>query len=110
MTYGWPLFISTVLVLTAIDGYLNVVNRNAALKRKLHPWLVALNGIVMLGFIPLLGFPIQLYWVAIPAFIMIYYIGRAYVKFCVVCGRTVTMLDTLTDPITQCPYCGATID
>lgn len=110
MTYGWPVFLSTLLVLTAIDAYLLFVNRNAPLKRKLYPWLAALGGMEMLVFLAVLGLPLPLYGVVIPAIIVIYFLSRAYVKVCPVCGRTVTRLDTIEDPIRQCPYCGAHID
>ena len=90
-TGGWPptpIFFLVWAALAVAGFLLFQVNRNAAFKRKYFPWFAALAGAVFLGFMIVIGVPIEGLLFMAPFILLITYLNIRTTSFCDSCGRT----------------------
>lgn len=101
-------FIAFWIILSAGQWLFYQFSRNAALKRRLHPWLISLEGAVfLLFFILMLGNRSGM----LPVLAALFIIGSSIfnirtITFCDSCGRTV-FPRTPGAKAGHCPGCGA---
>ena len=64
------------------------LNKNASLKRGVLLWGQLLADALMVGFMAWIGFPVQVFFLAIPALVLITALNLWGTKFCPYCGKT----------------------
>lgn len=106
-TLGY-IFFGTWAVLGAANLYLLYGTKDVKRKRKLFPLSVTLAGGLMLVFIMLFGFPLQVILVAVPSIILISFLNLKFIKFCDSCGSTVK--GSFLNPSEHCHKCGAMLN
>jgi hypothetical protein len=105
----FSLFIGTWIVLGVVSAAFFFLNNNAELKRKVWvPYLIVVD-VLFIGFILLMGFPVEVLYILGPAIIIITILNMKMVKFCGSCGKTL-MSQNFISPPKYCSKCGAELD
>jgi hypothetical protein len=105
----FPVFIGVWAVLGIFSAGFFLLNNNATLKRKVWPPFVIGVGVLFLGFVALMGFPLEMLFIMAPAVVLITFLNLRSVKFCNACGKTLMSQNPLTPP-KYCSRCGASLD
>jgi hypothetical protein len=101
------IFLLTWLLLAGINIYVFAINRNAALKRTLLPWLTVLVGLLLLFFTVFAGFQVRIIFLFMVAYSVISYLNIRYrIRFCDACGKMLINYFAL-EPPDECSKCGA---
>ena len=101
-------FMAVWLCLALISFLFFHFNKNATLKRRIHPGYIIFVGVVFLGFLYLhigRNQP-RIFWFAIPAVTLISYLNIRRTRFCDSCGLT---LYPRFSKDRFCPQCGNTL-
>src|SRR5262245_57464634 len=85
----FPIFFGVWVVLGLSSAAFFFLNKNAALKRKVHPPFVIAVGVLFLGFVMLMGTPHDAFFLLIfvPAITLITFLNIRNTKFCSGCGK-----------------------
>lgn len=103
---GFPaFFVIWVLMGLGVSTFFSL-SRNAALKRRVWPYVSVATGLVFVGFAVTMGFPQQGLLLMVPFVALITLLNVRATKFCDACGKTVRD-QNLFSPMKFCPKCGA---
>jgi hypothetical protein len=107
----FPIFFGVWVVLGIFSSAFFFLNKNAVLKRKVHPPFVIGVGVLFLTFGWLMGIPDQPFFfcVMVPAVVVITFLNIRNTRFCNSCGRTVFTQNPFAPP-KFCSKCGAGLD
>lgn len=105
----FPIFFAVWMLLGLFSAAFFFLSKNAALKRQVWPPFVVLVGILFLGFVWAMGFPLQTMYVAVPAVALTTALNLRTMQFCDACGATVLSQNPFTKPA-YCSKCGAKLN
>lgn len=105
----FPIFFGVWIVLGLISAGFFFFNNNAALKRKVFPPFVIGVGVLFLAFVALMGFPAGMFFIIVPAIVLITFLNLRSTRFCNACGKTLINQNFLSAP-KFCSKCGAALD
>jgi hypothetical protein len=107
----FPIFFGVWVVLGISASAFFFFNRNAALKRKIHPPFTIFVGILFLGFCALMGFAREPFFfiVMLPMVALITFLNIRNIRFCDAFGRTIFTQNPFSRP-RFCAKCGADLD
>ncbi len=99
-----------IFAVIAIGGVIFFyLNRNVNLKRKVLVPGFVISSLIFLGFIYSMKLPNNVFWIAVPAVILISYLNIRVTKFCDSCGRTIIGQNPFSPP-NYCSKCGAPLN
>ncbi len=101
----FPMFFGTWVVLGIISFIIFFVSKDAQLKRKLWKTFVIGTGALFIGFVYLMGFGDEAFYIMVPAVILISFLNIRVTKFCDACGKTIINQNFLGKP-EFCSKCG----
>jgi hypothetical protein len=107
----FPIFLGVWIVLGVFSVAFFFFNQNAALKRKVHQPFVIGIGVLFVGFVVLMGFPLDtfFFFVMVPAVALITFLNLRNTKFCDSCGKTLISQNPFARP-KFCSKCGANLE
>ena len=104
----FPVFFGVWVVLGVAAAAFFSLSKDASLKRKVWPPLTVGTGVLFLGFVWLMGFPVEVMYIAVPAVALIAFTNLRATRFCDSCGKTLMSQNPFSKP-EFCSKCGATL-
>src|SRR5262245_7282586 len=107
----FPMFFGVWVALGLVFTAFFYLNKDAALKRKVHPPFAIAVGVLFLGFVMLTGKPRDAFFlfVMVPAIALITLLNIRNTKFCSACGKMLVSQNPFAPP-KFCTKCGASLD
>src|SRR5437867_3875060 len=103
---AWSSVFFVVWICLGIAGFfLFYFGTDAAFKRRVYPWYVALAGGLFLVFTFIGGFPASAMLLVVPALVLVSFLSIRATRFCDACGRTVLSQMFFSRP-EFCSKCG----
>ena len=105
----FPIFFGTWIVLGILGLFLFGFKKDVRFKRKWFPRFIIFVGFVFIMFIKLMGTPNEVFYLVIPAVILISFLNIHFTKFCTSCGKTLYHYNWFTK-MKFCSSCGAKLN
>jgi hypothetical protein len=102
----FPIFIGTWIILGVLSSYLFFIRNDYEFKVKYFKYFVILVGILFVGFTAAMGAPPQVYFIMVPAVVLITFLNIRLTRFCKNCGKTIINNMPFTR-IDFCAKCGS---
>ena len=106
---AFPLFAVAWAALSVAGAAFFLLNRDAALKRKMMLPFMLVAVALFLGFAVYVGAPNEFLLLAVPLSVLIIALNLRTIRFCDACGRTVSGQNPFA-PAKFCSKCGASLE
>ena len=105
----FPIFFGIWVILGIISFFVFYLSKNSKLKKKLWSPFIIGTGILFAGFIYLMGFPNEIFYIAAPAIILILVLNIRSAQFCNECGKTIMSQNPFAK-VEFCSKCGSKLN
>lgn len=102
----FPVFVAVWAILMVASMYLFYFSRDVARKRRLFKPFAVGTGVLFLGFVWSMGFPIFVLAGMTPVIVLIIWLNLRMIRFCDACGKTIMQHLPFSSP-KYCSNCGA---